>query len=143
MPVFGRDTISRFVNNLAEMKQIAARDFEDALQVCSWSHSIAWTLPVCTLLTPIFQGFIPVFDRLLPEPHDTIVSDLLFLTAFLHGLHKLRMHVDATLDITRIVFTRFTIALRKFKDVTCAAYHTTELPKETRARVRVARRLQL
>ncbi|KAI0703342.1 hypothetical protein C8T65DRAFT_258430 [Cerioporus squamosus] len=113
VPVFGRDTIRRFVNNLAEMKQIAARDFEDALQC-----------------------FIPVYDRLLPEPHNTIVLDLLFLTAFLHGLHKLRMHVDTTLTITGVVFTRFTVALRKFKEVTCAAYHTTELPKEVRARAR-------
>ncbi|KAI0715501.1 hypothetical protein C8T65DRAFT_145642 [Cerioporus squamosus] len=105
-PVSERNTIRRFMNNLAEMKQIAARDFDDA--------------PQC---------FIAVYERLLPEPNNTIVLDLLLLTVFLHGLHKPRMHVDATLTITRIVFTCFTVALRKFKDVACATYHT-----EARAR---------
>lgn len=33
-PTFGRDTIRRFINNVSEMKQLAARDFEDLLQVC-------------------------------------------------------------------------------------------------------------
>ena len=33
MPTFGRDTICRFVNNVTEMKQLAARNFEDLLQV--------------------------------------------------------------------------------------------------------------
>ena len=33
MPTFGRDTIRRFTNNVSEMKQLAARDFEDLLQV--------------------------------------------------------------------------------------------------------------
>ena len=33
MPTFGRETIRRFINNVSEMKQLAARDFEDLLQV--------------------------------------------------------------------------------------------------------------
>ena len=33
MPTFGKDTIRRFINNVSEMKQLAARDFEDLLQV--------------------------------------------------------------------------------------------------------------
>jgi hypothetical protein len=33
MPTFGRDTIRRFTNNVSEMKQLAARDWEDILQV--------------------------------------------------------------------------------------------------------------
>jgi hypothetical protein len=33
MPTFGRDTIRRFTNNVSEMKQLAARDWEDLLQV--------------------------------------------------------------------------------------------------------------
>jgi hypothetical protein len=33
MPTFGRDTIRRFRNNVSEMKQLAARDYEDLLQV--------------------------------------------------------------------------------------------------------------
>jgi len=34
IPTFGRDTIRRFSNNVSGMKQLAARDFEDILQVC-------------------------------------------------------------------------------------------------------------
>lgn len=33
MPTFGADTIRRFTNNVSEMKQMAARDFEDLLHV--------------------------------------------------------------------------------------------------------------
>jgi hypothetical protein len=34
VPTFGRGTIRRFCNNAASMKKLAARDFEDLLQVC-------------------------------------------------------------------------------------------------------------
>ena len=34
IPTFGRDTIRRFANDMSEMKKLAARDFEDILQVC-------------------------------------------------------------------------------------------------------------
>lgn len=33
IPAFGSDTIRRFSNNVSAMKQLAARDFEDLLQV--------------------------------------------------------------------------------------------------------------
>lgn len=33
VPTFGRSTIRRFHNNVSEMKRLAARDFEDILQV--------------------------------------------------------------------------------------------------------------
>jgi hypothetical protein len=33
VPTFGRGTIRRFSNNVSEMKKLAARDFEDILQV--------------------------------------------------------------------------------------------------------------
>ncbi|KAI0038496.1 hypothetical protein FA95DRAFT_1505601, partial [Auriscalpium vulgare] len=33
MPTFGRDTIRKFSDNVSEMKKLAARDFEDMLQV--------------------------------------------------------------------------------------------------------------
>jgi hypothetical protein len=34
VPTFGQDTIRRFSNNVSELKRLAARDFEDLLQVC-------------------------------------------------------------------------------------------------------------
>lgn len=33
VPSFGKDTIRRFVNNISDLKQLAARDYEDLLQV--------------------------------------------------------------------------------------------------------------
>ena len=33
MPTFGASTIRRFATNASEMKKLAARDFEDLLQV--------------------------------------------------------------------------------------------------------------
>jgi hypothetical protein len=38
VPTFGRDTIRRFSSNISELKKLAARDFEDILQVSSVSH---------------------------------------------------------------------------------------------------------
>jgi hypothetical protein len=35
VPTFGRDTIRRFASNASAMKKLAARDFEDLLQVSS------------------------------------------------------------------------------------------------------------
>ncbi|KAI0357196.1 hypothetical protein OH77DRAFT_141434 [Trametes cingulata] len=119
VPVFGRDTIRRFSDNVSEMKQMAARDFEDALQC-----------------------FIPVIDRLLPSTHDAIVLDLLFDTATLHALHKLRLHVDSTVHAINVYFPIFTTSLRRFKQVTCAQFDTTELPKEARARMHRQQRQQ-
>ncbi|KAI8994035.1 hypothetical protein BD414DRAFT_506546 [Trametes punicea] len=105
--------LRRMSSNISEMKQMAARDYEDALQT-----------------------FIPVIDRLLPTRHNTIILDLLFNTASLHALHKLRLHVDSTIGATDVFFRSFTSSLCHFKQVTCVAYHTTEFPKEVQARVR-------
>jgi len=33
VPTFGKGTIRKFSNNVSEMKKLAARDFEDILQV--------------------------------------------------------------------------------------------------------------
>ena len=33
-PTFGLDTIRKFANDISGLKQLAARDFEDILQVC-------------------------------------------------------------------------------------------------------------
>ncbi|KAL4242656.1 hypothetical protein ABKN59_011437 [Abortiporus biennis] len=114
VPSFGTDTIRAFGSmKVSEMKKMAVRNFED-----------------------ILQCIIPIFDGLLPEPHNKIVIDLLFSTVTLHTLHKLWMHTDATLSITWSVTKDFGDILRKFKAVTCAAYETHELPKEATARQR-------
>ena len=75
MPSFSQAVIRRFTNNVSEMKQLAAQDYEDLLQ-CS----------------------IPVFKGLLDEPHNKCIMKLLYQTAEWHTLGKLRMHTDNTLE---------------------------------------------
>jgi hypothetical protein len=99
------------------MKKLAGRDFEDLLQ-CA----------------------IPVFERLLPEPHNSHVMKLLFRLAEWHGLAKLRMHTEATLTRLEQVTTDLGHLMRDFRDKTCAKFNTTELPREVEARNRNARK---
>ncbi|KIM67437.1 hypothetical protein SCLCIDRAFT_90501, partial [Scleroderma citrinum Foug A] len=58
VPTFGGNTIRKFTSNTLEMKRMAAHHFEDVLQ-CA----------------------IPVFDELLPKPHNKNVMALLFTCA--------------------------------------------------------------
>jgi hypothetical protein len=95
------------------MKKLAGRDFEDLLQ-CG----------------------IPVFERLLPEPHNSHVMKLLFRMAEWHGLAKLRMHTEATLARLEQVTTELGHLMRDFRVKTCAKFDTTELPREVEARNR-------
>ena len=95
------------------MKKLAGRDYEDLLQ-CA----------------------IPVFERLLPEPHNNHVMKLLFRIAEWHGLVKLRMHTEATLARLEQVTTALGHLMRDFRDKTCAKFNTTELAREVEARNR-------
>ena len=95
------------------MKKLAGRDFEDLLQ-CA----------------------IPVFEGLLPEPHNNHVMKLLFRIAEWHGLAKLRMHTEATLARLEQVTTDLGHLMRDFRDKTCAKFDTTELAREVEARNR-------
>lgn len=51
-----------------------------------------------------------------------------------HGLAKLRLHTDDTLDSLDKLTTVLGDQLRKFKKRTCSAFATKELPRETQAR---------
>ena len=95
------------------MKKLAGRDFEDLLQ-CA----------------------IPVFERLLPKPHNSHILKLLFHIAEWHGLAKLRMHTEATLAWLEQVTTDLGHLMRNFRDKTCANFNTTELAGEVEARNR-------
>ncbi|KAG6906052.1 hypothetical protein DXG01_016127 [Tephrocybe rancida] len=104
---FGKDTIRRFSSNTSEMKRLGARDFADLLQ-----------------------------GRLLPEPHNARLMDLLFICATWHGLAKLRLHTDKTLQMLDEVTVSLGNALRNFVTLTCSKFKTRELPREAAARVR-------
>ncbi|KAF8223970.1 hypothetical protein L208DRAFT_1514281, partial [Tricholoma matsutake] len=106
-------TIQKFSANCSEMKQLAARDFEDLLQ-CA----------------------IPVFEGLLPEPHNKRVWKQLFLMGHWHGLAKLHLHTDATLAILDSVTASLGHALHEFEMKTCSMFATRKLKKEESTRKR-------
>ncbi|KDR69150.1 hypothetical protein GALMADRAFT_230924 [Galerina marginata CBS 339.88] len=113
VPTFGRSTIRRFGENASSMKKLAARNYEDLLQ-CA----------------------IPVFEGLLPEPHNDTILSLLFTMGEWHTLGKLRMHTETSLNWFEQCTTDLGRRLRKFKTHTCSAFKTKELPKEEAARGR-------
>jgi hypothetical protein len=82
------------------------------------------------------QCAIPVFDGLLPEPHNRQILKLLFLLAYWHGLAKLRLHTDTTLDVMDAVTTDLGNEVRAFKKRTCVEFATKELHRESAARLR-------
>ncbi|KAJ3557882.1 hypothetical protein NP233_g11630 [Leucocoprinus birnbaumii] len=88
-PTFGSGTIRKFSANASEMRKLAARDFEDLLQ-CS----------------------MPVFEGLLPEPHNQIVLDLLFSLCHWHALAKLHLHTSSTLASLKVATRNFGQQLR-------------------------------
>ncbi|OJA13561.1 hypothetical protein AZE42_10057, partial [Rhizopogon vesiculosus] len=111
VPTFGHGTICRFSNNASGMKCLAGRDFEDLLQ-CA----------------------IPVFECLLPSPFNEYLLNLLFELATWHGLAKLRMHADTTLNFLDSSTTQLGQFLRHFMKGTEQEYITKDLPSEEAAR---------
>jgi hypothetical protein len=124
VPVFGQSTIRKFPHNVADMKKLAARDFEDILQV-SRINKIAhvWGLhyPQCA---------IPCFEGLLPSPFNETILDLLFISAYWHSLGKLRMHTDSSLEVFDIITVAFGQKMRSFAEETCKEFETMETDKE-------------
>ncbi|TEB28672.1 hypothetical protein FA13DRAFT_1755801 [Coprinellus micaceus] len=110
---FGREGIRRFSENASEIKRKAARDYEDLLQ-CA----------------------IPVFESLLPEPHNQIVMRLLYISAQWHSLAKLRMHHDMSLQLLDYMTTWLGAQMRLFNHDTCSKVSTKELQREADARAR-------
>ena len=52
IPTFGRGVIRQFSRNAAAMKKLAARDFEDLLQVMSTMLMIYWSVNVFLVFNP-------------------------------------------------------------------------------------------
>jgi hypothetical protein len=75
-----------------------------------------------------------VFEGLLPEPHNATIIRLLFLCAQWHGLAKLRMHNDHTLDLLDKTTKELGSRFRAFANRTCQAFNTRELKCEAEAR---------
>ncbi|KIO24714.1 hypothetical protein M407DRAFT_56451, partial [Tulasnella calospora MUT 4182] len=114
-PPFGRDTIRRIRYNVSELKQLAARDFEDILQ-CA----------------------IPAFEGLFPDSIDTAVQELLFVLADWHSLAKLRLHTDSTLSSLEVATRILGQHLRHFADHVANTVTARETPREQVARAKQA-----
>jgi hypothetical protein len=82
------------------------------------------------------QCAIPVFEGLLESRHNRQLMKLLYRTAEWHALAKLRIHTDSSLTLLEELTTELGQLLRKFRDITCTAFSTVELPRETAARIR-------
>ena len=76
---------------------------------------------------------MPVFEGLLPTEHDSIVTDLLFELATWHAFAKIQIHTDKTLDHLTAATKTLTGAMQRFLCITCKAFTTVELPKESEA----------
>jgi hypothetical protein len=79
-----------------------------------------------------------VFESLLPQPHDTIVLDLLFTLCQWHELAKLRLHHDLTLQLLDETTAQLGSQFRKFQVETCQKVPTVELQTEADRRARQA-----
>jgi len=113
------------------MKKLAGRDFEDLLQV----HNITY-LSSFIMNAYMYQCSLPVFEELLPEPHNTIVLDLLFVLCTWHAYAKLRLHTTSTLTALEGMTTLLGHQLRLWVKKTCGSFDTQELPNEEGARHR-------
>lgn len=82
------------------------------------------------------QCSVPVFAGLLPEPYNAQVTKLLFVLCHWHGLAKLRLHTDETLQIFERVTADLANYLRSFVSDTCPSFQTKELRREADARKR-------
>ena len=79
---------------------------------------------------------MPVFEDLLPAPHNAIVLDLLFYLATWHAFAKMRLHTAASVVDFKGATAALGRAIRQFASKTCKAWVTKDLPQEEAARGR-------
>ena len=72
----------------------------------------------------------------MPEPHNGIVLDLLFVLCAWHAYAKLRIHTTSTLRALKESTKALGQQLRLWVRRTCTFFNTRELPKEESARHR-------
>ncbi|THU92496.1 hypothetical protein K435DRAFT_862405 [Dendrothele bispora CBS 962.96] len=119
VPTFGHGTIRRFSNDVSAMRKLAGWDFEDML-LCA----------------------IPCFEGLLPEPHNSIVLDLLFDYLIWHGYAKLEMSYDNINNPFRQATNNLGTSIRRFANMTCTKFDTWETQRERAGRLRRVQRQQ-
>ena len=115
------------------MKKLAACDFEDLLQV---EQSLNYYYSSYLIFNNLIKCSMPVFEHLLPEPHNTLLQKLLHRMAEWHSFAKLRLHSESTLSYLEILTRDLGKQMREFRDKTCSHFETFELPREVEARNR-------
>ena len=73
---------------------------------------------------------------MLPREHDKILRLVLFEASTWHGLAKLRLHTETTLNELENSTIRLGECMRKFERDLCPEYNTKDLPSEQAARTR-------
>jgi len=83
-----------------------------------------------------FQCSIPAFEGLLEGQHNRRLMKLLYRLSEWHGLAKLRMHTETSLEMMEEVTKELGNLLHQFRHVTCSQFSTVELRREADARAR-------
>ena len=79
---------------------------------------------------------MPVFECLLPEPHNAHLMKLLHQLAEWHSFAKLRLYTESTLSYLETLSRELGQLMQQFRDETCSQFETFELPREAVARNR-------
>src|SRR6267154_573890 len=124
VPPFGRGTIHRFTGNPSAMWKLAARDFEDLLQVTTWFQchmSTAWLITYLQCTLPVFEGLLHT------QQDNTLLRTLLFDLTMWHAYAKLRLHTDTTLNDFKTLTSTLGRSVHIFIKEVCTQYNTTNL----------------
>nr|GAT45954.1 predicted protein [Mycena chlorophos] len=115
VPSFGPATIRRFYGNVSDMKQFAARTYEDVLQC----------------LAPVIDGLFSDdrFDL------DGLMLDYTWDLATYHAYSKMRLHTTSTLERMEVAKVELGKSARRFAFRT-SKIKTVETEKEYKARIR-------
>jgi hypothetical protein len=115
------------------MKKMAARNYEDLLQVCASVSSLK------SSINALSQCAIPVFeDLLVNRAQNKMLLDLLFTLAVWHAHAKLRIHTEKTVCDFEETTKGLGTQLRQFAKNCEKSFDTKELPQEYASRGRKA-----
>jgi hypothetical protein len=141
--------LRRFPPNLSQMKNLAARDFENALLVslvptCSIIHPILYsilTTDQCAITA--FSGILKLIPNKSHDEEEASILDCLYVMATFHTLARLRLHTEKTTALLADVTKSLGAVLRKLRDDMKKNFKVMELPRDVQARAREQnRRLQ-
>jgi len=85
------------------------------------------------------QCSIPAFEGLLEGQHNCQLMKLLYRLSEWHGLAKLRIHTETSLEMMEEVTKELGDLLRQFRRLTCAQFSTVELRREADAHTRLTK----